>query len=76
VNAAADNSFDELFRINCGKCKKSSPLKDWQRTMFGELPPNQFQCPQCKYAFVRTTHLSGKYWGSFITLDAIQPTLA
>jgi ribosomal protein S27AE len=72
----AANSFEELFRIHCGKCQTSSPMVEWQRTLFGALPANQFQCPKCGYAFARTTHLSGKYWSSFITLDPIQPTLA
>ena len=70
------DAYEELFRINCGKCRTSSPLTAWQRTLFGPLPANQFQCPACGYAFQRTTHLTGKYWSSFITLDPIQPALA
>ena len=90
MSNAVDNSFEELFRISCGKCGVSSPLADWQRTLFGQLPSNQFQCPRCHYAFQRTLNVpkdrrpvvygSGKNRfvcvpGSFITLDKIQPQL-
>jgi DNA-directed RNA polymerase subunit M/transcription elongation factor TFIIS len=84
------NGFEELFRINCGQCGQSSPLVDWQRTLFGDLAPNQFQCPKCGYAFQRTYHApkdrNPVTYGrgnhtfvcvptGFITLDKIQPVL-
>ena len=40
--------------IVCGRCGKSSPIEEWQRTaILGPLPPHEFQCPACRYAFKR-----------------------
>lgn len=40
--------------ITCPKCSAESSLDDMtRRPISGFLPPGQFQCPLCSYAFQR-----------------------
>jgi len=40
--------------ITCGKCGHEANIDDFTRTeVFGELPRDQYQCPQCRTAFKR-----------------------
>lgn len=45
---------DALVLITCGHCLRASGYDRWCRTvLFGELPPDEFQCPKCGKAFER-----------------------
>lgn len=47
-------TLDSLINITCGECVKASPALNWtERPISGELPPGEFQCPACGYAFRR-----------------------
>lgn len=47
------------MNISCAKCGKTASLEAWtERPITGPLPPGQFQCPNCQYAFQR--HAAGK----------------
>ena len=46
--------MNSLFTITCGKCRQASPALSWtERPISGDLPPGEFQCPQCGDAFRR-----------------------
>ena len=41
------------MQISC-KCGHTAPFEDFTRTLIhGELPPGQFQCPGCGFAWKR-----------------------
>lgn len=40
--------------ITCGRCQESAPVDRWQFTpISGPLPPEHYQCPNCREAFCR-----------------------
>jgi len=52
---------DPYLYITCGRCKKMAPAEVWTaREISGPLPPGQFQCPECGYAFQRREVAPGR----------------
>jgi len=50
-----------FMNIGCPKCGKTSTLESFtERPISGYLPPGQFQCPLCGYAFQRREVEPGK----------------
>lgn len=48
------NTFDALFKIQCGHCGQSAAVDAWcNRPVTGELPHGHYQCPNCQRAFKR-----------------------
>lgn len=46
--------MDSHITITCGACLEASPALAWtERPISGELPPGEYQCPKCGYAFRR-----------------------
>jgi rubredoxin len=50
--------------ITCPKCEQASTLDAMTtRPITGDLPPGQFQCPKCGYAFRRAELDPGFIYG-------------
>ena len=42
------------MNVSCPTCGKTASIEAWtERPITGQLPPGQFQCPSCNYAFRR-----------------------
>lgn len=53
-SGSSGSGLDSLITITCGECRKASPALAWtERPISGELPPGEYQCPHCGYAFRR-----------------------
>ena len=65
------NSLEELFRIKCGRCFHDAPVSEWCRVKRVALPTNEFQCPNCGYAFTRKAKQNRKPWEPFVELHQI-----
>lgn len=47
--------------ISCPKCGQVHDVEEWvRRPVSGFLPPGQFQCPGCRYAFRRVEVAPGR----------------
>jgi hypothetical protein len=56
LSAAAKrwNVPDPCIFITCGHCQEVAPAEAWtRRELGGELPPREFQCPNCNRSFRR-----------------------
>jgi hypothetical protein len=56
LSAAAKqwNVPDPCIFITCGHCQQVAPAEAWtSREIGGDLPPREFQCPNCTRAFRR-----------------------
>lgn len=61
--------------IKCGKCGKENTFDKWTRDGLGQdLPPNVFQCPDCKIA-IRREIAPNKYGWPTVTITFCQPFL-
>ena len=55
ASAVRWNVSDPCIFITCGHCHQVAPAEAWtRREIGGELPPQEFQCPNCSTAFRRT----------------------
>jgi ribosomal protein S27E len=56
------------MKITCGDCGHAADMDEWTRTsVYGELPINQYQCPNCGRAFVRKVgHGELMPWGAYV----------
>ena len=53
--------ISEEITITCSECGKSTDALAWRETpITGELPPETYQCPSCRMAFVRER--TGNEW--------------
>jgi ribosomal protein S27AE len=42
------------MKITCGDCGQSADINNWTQTpVYGDLPRNHYQCPNCGTAFER-----------------------
>lgn len=73
---SAGELLDELFTIQCGACGQSNPVFRFKvLPISGELPANEFQCPNCSRAFARRPRKDRKPWDPFIELVPIPSRL-
>jgi transposase len=57
-----------MMKITCGDCGHVADINDWTRTaVYGDLPRNHYQCPNCGTAFERKVG-AGKWlaWGAYV----------
>jgi hypothetical protein len=48
------NVTDPCIFITCGHCQQVAPAEAWtRREIAGDLPPSEYQCPNCGRAFRR-----------------------
>lgn len=49
--------------VTCPNCAQASTLDAFTtRHITGQLPPGQYQCPLCNYAFQRREVTKGEVW--------------
>ena len=55
------STFSAIPTITCGVCHVATDAMAWRETTIsGELPPEEYQCPSCGYAFKRER--TGNVW--------------
>lgn len=80
MSAHAAGLGPSLMSITC-RCGATADIDDWTRNGLGqELPHGRFQCPACRWAFIRKAqpgkhYPSGFYIPGPITLETVPSEL-